>query len=128
MVNVMDKLSEEGLKENYKSTVKKEITVEGSKITGGFETTDPIDTFKEFGTGLIGSQSPHTSDALAKAGWKYDINQHGEKGWKYPKKDGSFGWTKGQRAKKKFSDAVYRVEEKAEEIIETELNESMRGE
>ena len=46
--------------------------------------------FVEFGTGIVGSESPHP-DAQ---GWKYDVNEHGEKGWFYFK-DGEWHWTKG---------------------------------
>lgn len=48
--------------------------------------------FVEFGTGIAGQQSPHPDTSIV--GWKYDINDHGEKGWYYFK-DGAWHWTKG---------------------------------
>lgn len=46
--------------------------------------------FVEFGTGIVGSENPHPEVN----GWKYDVNEHGEKGWFYFK-DGEWHWTKG---------------------------------
>ena len=48
--------------------------------------------FVEWGTGIEGQQSPHPDTSIV--GWKYDINDHGEKGWFYFK-DGTWHWTKG---------------------------------
>jgi len=52
--------------------------------------------FVEFGFGIIGSQNPHPMTSLVS--WKYDINEHGEKGWFY-KKNGQWFWSKGQPSK-----------------------------
>lgn len=49
--------------------------------------------FVEFGTGVVGSGKPHPDISIA--GWKYDVNGHGELGWWYPDKDGKMHWTKG---------------------------------
>lgn len=49
--------------------------------------------FCEFGTGVVGANSPHPNIALA--GWSYDVNQHGELGWWYIGRDGQAHWTKG---------------------------------
>lgn len=49
--------------------------------------------FCEFGTGVVGANSPHPDIALA--GWSYDVNQHGELGWWYIGRDGQAHWTKG---------------------------------
>lgn len=48
--------------------------------------------YVEFGTGIIGMENPHPNPSLAS--WKYDVNEHGEKGWFYFK-DGEWHWTKG---------------------------------
>lgn len=48
--------------------------------------------FVEFGTGIRGKQSPHPDTSIA--GWKYDVNNHGEAGWYYFR-DGEWHWTKG---------------------------------
>lgn len=52
--------------------------------------------FVEFGTGIVGKQNPHPD--LASANWKYDVNEHGEKGWMYYK-DGEWHWTKGMSSR-----------------------------
>lgn len=52
--------------------------------------------FVEFGTGVVGSQSPHPNPQ----GWVYDKNQHGEKGWVYFNENvGGFRWTKGFKSR-----------------------------
>lgn len=66
---------------------------------------------------------PHVPDFLNQAGWKYDVNEHGEKGWIYPKGDGTFGWTKGVLPQKKFYRACSRVEERFEEVAKQEFKE-----
>lgn len=40
-------------------------------------------TYAEFGTGIVGSQNPHPN----LGGWIYDVNQHGERGWRFPTTD-----------------------------------------
>lgn len=48
--------------------------------------------FVEFGTGIRGKRSPHPDTSIA--GWKYDVNEHGDSGWYYFR-DGEWHWTKG---------------------------------
>lgn len=120
-VNIVTRASEVGLENNYSSTELIPVVVKGTKITGGIRTTDPKDTYREFGTGIVGSNNPHVSEYLAKVGWKYDVNQHGEKGWVYPKGDGTFGWTKGLPAEKKFYEAMLRMEESLSQIAIDEI-------
>ena len=76
--------------------------MQGETAIAYARSTDQIDTYREFGTGIVGSKNAHIDKVLEDAHWKYDVNGHGEKGWKYPKKDGTFGWTRGQPAQKKF--------------------------
>lgn len=122
--NIVDRLSEEGLKNNYKSTTKITTKNEGNKVVGGIKTTDEKDTYREFGTGIIGSGNPHP-DIMS--GWQYDVNKHGEKGWKYPKGDGTYGWTKGQQANKKFYIALQEMEKKFPEIAKEEFQKIIKG-
>ena len=49
--------------------------------------------FCEFGTGIVGAQNPHPEVAIA--GWRYDVNEHGQLGWWYIGRDGKSHWTKG---------------------------------
>jgi len=67
-------------------------------------------TFVEYGTGIVGAGAQHPNP---EAGWQYDTEGHGNKGWWYPttdddpnplkrrgKDDGVlYAWTKGQRAR-----------------------------
>lgn len=108
---IVSRVSEVGLKNNYSSTEVIPTKNEGNKITGGIKTTDEKDTYKEFGTGIVGSNNPHVSEMLAQIGWRYDVNEHGEKGWIYPKSDGTFGWTKGISAQRKFYNAMKNMED-----------------
>lgn len=55
-------------------------------------TNCPWAKFVEFGTGIVGKNSPHPGTSIV--GWKYDVNEHGEKGWFYFR-DGEWHWTKG---------------------------------
>lgn len=59
-------------------------------------TNCPYAAYVEFGTGVIGENSPHPDTSIA--GWKYDINDHGEAGWIYFK-DGKRHWTNGMPAR-----------------------------
>lgn len=55
-------------------------------------TNCPWAKFVEFGTGIVGERSPNPDTSIV--GWKYDVNEHGEKGWFYFR-DGEWHWTKG---------------------------------
>ena len=118
---IANRLAEEAAKDTYKSVVTTPAEMKGTTAIAYVRSTDEIDTYREFGTGIVGSQNPHVDEALTKAGWQYDVNEHGEKGWIYPKKDGTFGWTKGQPAQKKFYFASERAREKAVEIAKQEF-------
>lgn len=111
-------VSEVGLKDNYKSAEMLPIVVEDGKVTGGIHTTEQKDTYKEFGTGIVGSANPHP-DIMS--GWIYDVNEHGEKGWVYPKPEGGYGWTKGIPAEKRFYEAVKRMEEALPKVSKEEF-------
>lgn len=117
--NIVNRVSGEGLKDNYKSTEIIPAENKGGVISGGIRTTDEKDTYKEFGTGIVGSSNPHPN---LESGWIYDVNKHGEKGWVYPKSDGSFGWTKGIQAQKKFYEAFKRMEDSLPTIAKEELS------
>ena len=120
--NIVRRVSEIGLQDNHKSTEMLPVKNEGNVVSGGIKTTDEIDTYREFGTGIVGSQNPHVAEYLAKVGWIYDVNEHGEAGWKYPKGDGTYGWTRGIPASKKFYEAIKRMEEEFPTIAKDELS------
>lgn len=120
--NIVKKTSNIGLENNYKSTELIPIKNEGNIVSGGIKTTDKKDTYREFGTGIVGSENPHVQEYLAQVGWKYDVNEHGEKGWIYPREDGSFGWTKGLPAEKRFYEATKRMKEQLPKIAKEEFS------
>ena len=52
--------------------------------------------YVEFGTGVVGSQSPHPNPQ----GYQYDINNHGDEGWVYyDDKAMKWRWTKGFKSR-----------------------------
>lgn len=116
--NIVKRVSEIGLQDNHKSTELLPVVTTGGKVTGGIHTTDEIDTYREYGTGIVGSNNPHP-DVMS--GWIYDVNNHGEKGWKYPKGDGTYGWTRGIPASRKFYNAMIKMEEAFPSIAQEEF-------
>lgn len=121
------KVSEEGIKNNYESTEVIPIEISKEKVTGGIIDKDKKDKFREYGTGLVGSNNPQVSEELIRSGWKYDINSHGEAGWVYKDEAGNYWRTKGQPAQKKFYEASKKMEEELPKILKEEL-EKMGGE
>lgn len=95
-----------------------EITPELGRIY----TSDEVIIFNEFGTGIIGLNNSHP-EASAK-GWRYDVNEHGEKGWYYLGDDGEYHWTKGLPAGKMFFNTKQELEQIAKETMSIELNKS----
>lgn len=64
--------------------------------TGRIKVGSDYAIFVEYGTGIVGANSPHPQPA---EGWTYDKNAHGETGWTYwDEKQQKFRWTKGQPA------------------------------
>lgn len=120
--NIVKRVSKVGLEDNYKSTELIPVKNENGIISGGIRTTDKKDAYREFGTGIVGSNNPHIAEYLAEVGWEYDVNKHGEKGWIYLKGDGTYGWTKGLPAGKKFYKAMLRMEESFLGIAKDEFN------
>ena len=66
--NILTRVSNVGLKDNYKSTEIIPTENNGNTVIGGIRTTDAKDTYKEFGTGIVGSRNPHISEILAQVG------------------------------------------------------------
>ena len=76
--------------------------------------------FVEFGTGVVGSASPHPDVAIL--GWHYDVNGHGALGWWYPSEATDlnptkhqnqsgkwFAWTKGMPSRPFMYEAAQRL-------------------
>lgn len=131
MKEIMEKLVDEMLGDVYPDSEIIPIIQTKDTIISGIRNTNPKWTYHEYGTGVIGAQFPHVSEVLAEAGWRYDVNQHGEKGWWYPTnesdpnpykwqtEDGQlYGWTKGLVAERCFYDALQRARERLPDIAE----------
>ena len=88
---------------------------EANNGIGEISTNDQVIVFNEYGTGVVGKDNPHP----ALEGWEYDVNNHGEEGWIYPKKDGTFGRTSGIASKKMFYNTKEKMLQKdiAKEIL-----------
>lgn len=69
------------------------IRVDKTPLGGKVISTAPHSAFVEFGTGIRGAEQPYPAPELA--GWRYDVNEHGEAGWFYLGDDGQWHWTAG---------------------------------
>ena len=71
--------------------------------------------YVEFGTGVVGSQSPHPNPD----GWQYDVNGHGDKGWVYyDDYSGKFRWTKGFKSRPFMYNTARELERICKKIAE----------
>ncbi len=82
----------------------------------GYVRTDlPYAKYVEFGTGMVGAGEPHPE--AGEAGWKYDVNEHGEGGWLYfNPRDGKWHRTKGFRSRPFMYNTARRLEREAARI------------
>lgn len=71
--------------------------------------------YVEFGTGVVGSQSPHPNPQ----GWQYDVNAHGDEGWIYYDDDGGgkFRWTKGFKSRPFMYNTARELERECKRIV-----------
>lgn len=71
--------------------------------------------YVEFGTGVVGSQSPHPNPQ----GWQYDVNGHGDEGWVYyDDYTGAFRWTKGFKSRPFMYETARQLERECKRIAE----------
>ena len=71
--------------------------------------------YVEFGTGVVGSQSPHPNPQ----GWQYDVNNHGDEGWVYyDDYSGDFRWTKGFKSRPFMHNTARDLEKNCKKIAE----------
>ena len=77
------------------------------------ELLSPWAAFVEFGTGYWGNMQSHP--LANEKGWKYDVNDHGEKGWFYYK-DGGWHWTNGMPARPFMLETAWDLAERVQEI------------
>ena len=98
--------------------------------TGRVWTNDYVLMFNEMGTGITGLYNPHPM----LGNWKYDVNEHGEKGWWYPTdsprgvlcSDGVVrAWTKGLPSRRMFYDAYCEIVDEIGEYVEVQLQKNI---
>lgn len=71
--------------------------------------------YVEFGTGVVGSKSPHPNPQ----GYTYDVNAHGDEGWVYYDDDsGNFRWTKGFKSRPFMYNTARQLEKDCKKIAE----------
>ena len=93
--------------------------------TGRVWTNDMVIIFNEMGTGIVGSNNPHPNPDGPFKSWKYDVNEHGEKGWRYPKKDGTYGWTRGLPSRHMFYSAFQDIKNEIGNIVDIEIRKTV---
>ena len=93
--------------------------------TGRVWTNDMVIIFNEMGTGIVGSNNPHPNPDGPFKSWKYDVNEHGEKGWKYPKEDGTYGWTRGLPSRHMFYSAFQDIKNEIGNIVDVEIRKTV---
>lgn len=93
--------------------------------TGRVWTNDMVIIFNEMGTGIVGSNNPHPNPDGPFKSWKYDVNEHGEKGWVYPKEDGTYGWTKGLPSRHMFYSAFQNIKDEIGNIVDIEIRKTV---
>lgn len=93
--------------------------------TGRVWTNDMVIIFNEMGTGIVGSNNPHPNPDGPFKSWKYDVNEHGEKGWKYPKEDGTYGWTRGLPSRHMFYSAFQDIKSEIGNIVDIEIRKTV---
>lgn len=75
--------------------------------------------YVEYGTGVDGATIPHPNPEVD---WQYDVNGHGEDGWRYLK-GGKLHWTKGMPSRPYMYRTSVDLEENAEQIAREVFND-----
>lgn len=86
-------------------------------------TSDHV-AFVEFGTGVVGQNSPHkNAEYLSIAAWQYAVGpkifttKDGRVGWIYPTKDGEFRFTEGMKARPFMYETALDLQKNFPEIV-----------
>jgi len=79
----------------------------------------------EFGTGYVGENNPYPDEiTLNKAGWDYDVNEHGAKGWVYRRKDnGLYRHSRGMKPEAPVLKAKNETRKAVKGIVKEVLDE-----
>lgn len=133
---------EKKLKENLKkyglgdSKIYSSINTTYTKTGVSIRVNKEYAMFVEYGTGIVGVGNPHPKP---EAGWLYDMNNHGEKGWYYPTTsddpnphkhmyDGQlYGWTKGQASRPFMYETYLYAKRIFKKTINYEINKAWKG-
>lgn len=85
-------------------------------------TSDHV-AFVEFGTGVVGQNSPHKNgEYLSKAAWQYAsgtkifTTKNGKVGWIYPTDDGGFRFTEGMPSRPFMYETALELQSKFKQI------------
>ena len=85
-------------------------------------TSDHV-AFVEFGTGVVGQNSPHKNgEYLSKAAWQYAsgakifTTQNGKVGWIYPTDDGGFRFTEGMASRPFMYETALELQRKFKQL------------
>ena len=89
--------------------------------SGRVWTNDMVIIFNEMGTGIVGSNNPHPNPDGPFKSWRYDVNEHGEKGWKYPKEDGTYGLP----SRHMFYSAFQDIKSEIGNIVDIEIRKTV---
>ena len=95
------------------------------EIQGVLENICEYASWDEYGTGIVGANSPHPS---LRDGYEYDSKGHGTQGWVY-EVDGEKHWTSGMKAHPYLHNAVmtYIATQKYKQIFREVVAEAERG-
>lgn len=104
---------------NHTEQIKAEYDEETN--IGKIYTNDEVIIFNEMGTGITGKNNSHPSPSKEFTSWKYDVNEHGEKGWRYPKDDGTYGWTRGLPSRHMFYDTFNQMKDILGDTVSIEI-------
>lgn len=93
-------------------------------LNAGFvRVTSDHAAFVEFGTGIVGQQSPHKNgEYLSKASWGYATGskifttKDGKVGWIYPTDDGGFRFTEGMKSRPFLYETALELQNRFPEI------------
>ena len=139
-VEIVDKLSDIGLTNNYHDTRKQEIVDEGNYVKGGIINDNPNVLFAEYGTG-VKADPPTNNGKYAKptqsfantegASWyipvdivdhdlPYSIVEKGDEGDLYYK-------AYAQKAQHRFREAAENMYEKADKVIQEVADKYLMG-
>lgn len=79
----------------------------------------------EFGTGYVGENNPYPDEiTLNNAGWQYDVNEHGVKGWVYRRKDnGLYRHSRGMKPEAPVLKAKNETRKAVKGIVREVLDE-----